>query len=93
LCILQNTGVEKELVPGGRTKSVTFSNRCLYCDLVQSKRLHEFDAQIAAMQHGLAQIVPLSVLRLYTWEQLEVAVAGDPAFGKFNLLKLSVNLL
>eukprot|EP00953_Heterococcus_sp_UTEX-ZZ885_P005546 3454-Heterococcus_DN1.PRE.1 len=73
-------GVEKELIPGGRTKSVTFSNRCLYCDLVQSKRLHEFDAQIAAMQHGLAQIVPLSVLRLYTWEQLEVAVAGDPAF-------------
>jgi hypothetical protein len=45
------------------------------------------------MQHGLAQIVPLSVLRLYTWEQLEVAVAGDPAFGEFNLLELSVKLL
>ncbi|KAG5176468.1 hypothetical protein JKP88DRAFT_196590 [Tribonema minus] len=73
-------GVERELIPGGRERTVTFRNRHAFCDLVESRRLHEFDEQIAAMARGLGDIVPLSALRLFTWDQLEVAVAGDPAF-------------
>ena len=50
------------LLPGGERKDVTFDNRNEYCDLVIKFRLHEFDAQAAAVRRGLGSIVPLSLL-------------------------------
>jgi len=67
-----------ELVPGGETIGVTYSNRLMYCRLLEQFRLHEFDQQIGAIRRGLGTIIPLQVLRLYTWQQVEVLVCGQP---------------
>eukprot|EP00903_Cladosiphon_okamuranus_P019656 g18070.t4 len=73
-------GVERELMPGGAARRVTFDNRFTFCRMVEQVRTHEFDAQVAAMAAGLSDIVPIKVLRLFTAAQLEVAVAGEPEF-------------
>ncbi|CAM9093982.1 unnamed protein product [Chrysoparadoxa australica] len=76
-----SAGVEHDLVPGGRQRRVTYSNRHAYCDHVESRsRLREFDIQMAAIVRGMSQVVPMHVLCLYTPQQLEVAVAGSPSF-------------
>jgi len=67
-----------ELVPGGKSKDVTFDNRAEYCDMVIKYRLHEFDRQAAAVRKGLASMVPIALLSLFTWDQLEVQVCGSP---------------
>lgn len=72
-------GVERPL-PGQRSRPVTFQTRHEYCDAVTAARLSEFDRQIAAMERGLNEVVPCRALRLFSGEQLEVLVAGDPNF-------------
>lgn len=71
-------GDEVELLPGGASMPVTFTNRLRFCDLVEQFRLHEFDEQVAAMKRGLATIVPIRSLTLFTASELEVLVAGRP---------------
>ena len=66
-----------ELVPHGAEKEVTFENRHEFCDCVDYYRLHSFDRQITAVRAGLAQIVPLKILSLFTWDQLEMMVCGS----------------
>jgi hypothetical protein len=65
---------------------VTFSNRDSFIELALAARLHEYDEHIAAIRRGLANIVPIRALTLFTWQQLEVLVCGeasiDPAFLK-----------
>jgi len=67
-----------ELVPNGENIDVTFETRQHYCDLVMNYRLHEFDLQAAAVRAGLATVVPLSLLSLVGWSQLEHMVCGSP---------------
>lgn len=66
-----------ELLPDGEQKDVTFENRLEYCDLVERYRLHEFDQQAQAVRRGLATIVPMRLLSLFTWDQLELMVCGQ----------------
>jgi hypothetical protein len=69
---------EVPLVPNAEQTLVTSQNLQLYFDLAMQCRLHEFDKQVAAVRRGLGQIVPLSLLNLYTGSQLEVLVCGSP---------------
>lgn len=73
-------GVLRELVPGGRVVQVSFDNRLEYCQLVENARLSEFDRQVAAMQQGLSEVVPLSAIQLFTSQQVELLVSGCPIF-------------
>ena len=43
-------------------------------------RLHEFDDAISAIQIGLASIIPLSPLRIFTPKEFEELVVGRPEF-------------
>jgi len=65
------------LCPGGSAIDLTFDNRAEYCDLVERYHLHEFDQQAAAVRAGLGTIVPLHLLNLFTWDQLEMMVCGS----------------
>jgi len=73
-----NGGDEIELIPGGASKRVTYHNRSEYSSLVIQFRIHEFDRQLAAIRRGLATVVPLHTLQLFTWQQVEELVAGKP---------------
>jgi len=71
-------GDEVVLVPGGESKRVTFENRKQFFDLALAYRLSEFDTQIAAMRRGMADVVPMQALGLFTWREVETLVAGAP---------------
>jgi len=79
-------GQEVELVPRGATQRVTLANRQDYFDRVVRYHLNEFNLQISAIRRGLANVVPLKVLKLYTWNELEVQISGSPEID-FEVLK------
>lgn len=41
-------------------------------------RLHEFDAQVAAVREGLSKVVPVPLLTLFSGSELETMVCGSP---------------
>ena len=71
-------GPAVEVEPGGASRRVNFENRGVYCDAVEKFRLRELDRQLAAMRRGLGCVVPLSLLQLFTWKQVEELIAGKP---------------
>ena len=72
-------GETVELVPGGASISVTYDNRFDYARRAELYKLHEVDRQLQALRQGFGRIVPLKILELFTWQQLEVLVAGEPS--------------
>lgn len=49
-------------------------------------RLHEFDAQVAAVREGLSKVVPVPLLALFSGSELETMVCGSPDI-QIGLLK------
>merc|ERR1711881_251573 len=50
-----------------------------FAELVEKRRIHEADAQIALVRQGLATVVPVDLLGLWGWHELEREVCGDPS--------------
>lgn len=71
-------GVQRELVEGGASRNVLYSEKGEYCEAVVLARFNEFNQQIEAIERGMAEVVPIRTLQLFTWQQLEILVAGDP---------------
>lgn len=71
-------GSEVELKSGGSTERVTRKNAAEYVALAQQVRLHECSAQVAAIQAGLAQMLSIELISLFTWRELEELVCGVP---------------
>ncbi len=74
---ISTDGRQVTLCPNGDEIDVTFNNRNRWCDLVEQYRLHEFDTQVAAVRRGMATIIPLDMLSLFTWEGVERMVCGN----------------
>lgn len=75
---LNSEGVQVELVPDGCNIQVTYHNCDEYVRLVQSYRLRECREQVAAIARGLNEIVPIHILSIFTWRQVEILVTGSP---------------
>lgn len=73
-------GVEKELFLGGKDVIVTYDRRHEYCQQVLDKRLNECNEQINAIYKGLESVIEIRVLYLFSWQQLEILVGGNPVF-------------
>eukprot|EP01133_Synstelium_polycarpum_P005956 gene5956-6899_t len=67
-----------ELVHDGKNLSVAWDNRLDYIKLLEQYKLNEFKLQIDSMVKGVASIVPLHMLNIYTWQELEMVVCGMP---------------
>jgi hypothetical protein len=65
-----------ELVAGGKNISVTWENKQKFCEALLRYRLTEFEVQCEAIRRGLATVVPVQLLSLYTWQELEARIAG-----------------
>jgi len=66
-----------ELLPNGKNISVTWENKQQFCEALLRYRLTEFEEQCEAIRRGLATVVPLQLLSLFTWQELESRVAGS----------------
>jgi E3 ubiquitin-protein ligase HERC1 len=86
-------GAEVELVAGGRDKRVTLASCNDYCAAVESYRLAEFSAAVAAMRRGMETIVPVRQLTLFTWKELEVMACGRPEIDIELLMAHTVSSL
>jgi E3 ubiquitin-protein ligase HERC1 len=67
-----------DLLPGGAAIPLTYATRGDWCDRAAAYRLHECDAQAAALRAGLAEVVPLEALVLCSAEEIERLVCGEP---------------
>lgn len=67
---------EVELIPGGTSRQLTYGNRLEYVHSVEQYRLREFDRQAEAIRGGLATTVPVKLLALFTWDEVEMMVCG-----------------
>ena len=66
----------KELLPDGNNLKVNFTERIKYANLLVSARLSECDMQIDSIRKGLSKIIPISLLKLLTYKELEQLVCG-----------------
>jgi len=83
---VSSSGVEVELLPNGSSLRVTFENCGHYANLLEQYKINEFSRQIGALCRGLASVVPFLYLSVFTWQQLEVAISGNPDID-IDLLK------
>jgi hypothetical protein len=59
-----------------------------YLAMVERARINECASLTAAILRGLSTQVPVHVLSLFTWEELELMVCGNPTVD-IELLKAS----
>ncbi|XP_041128227.1 E3 ubiquitin-protein ligase HERC2-like isoform X2 [Polyodon spathula] len=57
---------------------ITLGNRGEYVRLAIHYRLREFDEQVSAVREGMARVVPVPLLSLFTGYELETMVCGSP---------------
>ena len=67
-----------ELVDNGKSIPVSYENKKDYIKNALNVRFQEAGKQIKALREGLAKVVPLGLLNLITWKQLEDWVCGKP---------------
>ena len=65
-----------ELCPGGASRRVLLSERFAFVSAAIGALVALFDAPLSAIRRGLYMTVPSRVLRLLSWQELEVAVSG-----------------
>eukprot|EP00455_Lapot_gusevi_P006094 TRINITY_DN125_c0_g1_i7.p1 TRINITY_DN125_c0_g1~~TRINITY_DN125_c0_g1_i7.p1 ORF type:complete len:540 (-),score=231.22 TRINITY_DN125_c0_g1_i7:115-1734(-) len=75
---LLSDGTPVELIPNGSSVPVQFADRLNYVRLVENVRLSEHRAQIEALRRGITKVLPVQVLNLLTWRELELLVCGRP---------------
>ena len=71
-------GSSIELRPNGAQQTVQFAERHEYARLAEWTRMNENREQINALKVGLYQIIPSSVLTLFTADEFERLVCGVP---------------
>lgn len=77
-CTRLSDGSVVDLKPNGRNIPVTYENKDEFIALVLNARFSESARQSQAIRYGLAKLVPLGLLNLVTWRQLEEWVCGKP---------------
>ena len=82
-----SNGIEVEVCEGGANLDVTFTNRRKFCELVMATRLAEGRAQTHAVLRGLATMLPVRLLPLFTHVELERMTCGAPDIDIANLKK------
>jgi len=71
-------GEEVPLTEGGAQKRATFENAREFAQLVLEMRTQEASEQAACILEGLAMVIPVGCLSLWSWRDLEHRVCGDP---------------
>jgi len=69
---------QKELVPGGAARRLSYDSRHDYVRLYKDAHMRKYDVQIRAMRRGLLEYLPSALLPLWNGFDLELAVAGEP---------------
>ncbi|XP_050522470.1 E3 ubiquitin-protein ligase HERC2 [Daktulosphaira vitifoliae] len=85
-CTTSSTG--QTVVLSSEHKLVTHYNKHEYIQACLDFRLHEFDLQIKAVRNGMARVIPVPLLSLFTNTELESMVCGSPEIPINMLLSI-----
>nr|CAD7446271.1 unnamed protein product [Timema bartmani] len=61
-----------------RYRRIMPENRLEYVKLALNYRLHEFDEQVKAVKEGMARVVPVPLVSLFSGYELQTMVCGSP---------------
>ena len=78
---VDNFGDGGELIPNGNNVKVEFCNAETYCDALLKKHFSQYKKGIEAMAGGMYNVVPQRGFCLFSWQDLEVLVSGEPIFN------------
>jgi len=78
---LLSDGTLVELKPNGKDRQVTFEEREEYIAAILQARMDECKVQMNAVREGLGYVVPLDLLKIFNWHQLETRIVGTPDFS------------
>jgi E3 ubiquitin-protein ligase HERC1 len=74
----RSDGAIAELKPGGADTPLTYATRAEWCELLlRSRCCDECASQTQAVRRGLAQLVPVNGLALFTVDEVERLVCGE----------------
>jgi hypothetical protein len=88
--IPRTDGHPMELVRGGASIAVTFATRMEFVQAAIAQWVRSFAVPIEAIRRGLLSVVPERAMRLLTWKELEILVAGRPEIDVDDLRKHTV---
>ena len=88
--VVRADGKEVELIPGGATIPVTYTNRAEYAAKAVYERMHESWVQTMWIREGLLRVVPEHVLSMMTASTIERDVAGIPDVSAAQLKAIAV---
>jgi len=71
-------GSSFNLIPDGQFTPVTYENKAEFIEKLLKARFTESRRQSEAIREGLSKLVPIGLLNLITWRQLEEWVCGKP---------------
>lgn len=84
---------EIELVPGGRDIAVTSSNKLRYVLLAAWYYLsRQLDRAASAFAAGLSDVIPLSWLRMFSPQEINLLISGEQRKG-FDISELRANIV
>lgn len=86
-CISSDGHTVFDLRPAGRERAVAWEEREEYRAAWLAYRLNEFRQQVEHMRKGMATIVPIQLLSLFTWQELQLNVCGK---GEIDIAFLQV---
>ena len=65
-----------ELIPDGKNIQLTYDTAREYAEGISKARLDECTEQYALIRKGLSAVVPVQLLSLFTWQQVETKICG-----------------
>jgi hypothetical protein len=75
-----SAGTTVDLKPGGSQIPVTPDTVLEYADLIERVRLSENDRAYLEIRKGMSAVIPLDILNLLSWSQVESLVCGAPTW-------------
>ncbi|XP_060835591.1 E3 ubiquitin-protein ligase HERC2 isoform X3 [Rhopalosiphum padi] len=85
-CTTSSTG--RTVILSSQHKLVTLNNKHEYIQACLNFRLHEFNEQIKMVQKGMARVIPVPLLSIFTSNELETMVCGSPEIPINMLLSI-----
>ena len=65
-----------DLIPNGKSIGVTYQNALEFANALERQRMTEAESVYIAIRIGMSAVIPLNLLYMFSWKQVETLVCG-----------------